>query len=278
MSTLPEITEALCKAVASGYAPHMRTYALQAAAKMGGERGDRVRAAFANEQQKALQYWTPVIETRSPWLPPKVLSEAAAWTAELAAADALAAAGERVLPLLLFGETRCGKSSLAASIARQMNLPAYRLSLASAVDSYMGGTTKLLDAALTEALSRPGLWLIDELDAVAGARTAGTEGAAAEGRRIVGALLARLDTLPAGLPLIATSNFGVAIDSAVLGRFRCVEWPCWDHIMIWQDEFFAAHGGERPASVHVSSYAQAVQLCRDQRVARILKANAEAAE
>lgn len=267
---LPEITQALCLAIARSETYRLKGLALQAAAKLGSPRGDRIRSAFEHIAEVGLKHWEQVTEHRPPYIPQAVLGKVAEWLVELDNADELVMAGERVLPLLLVGETRCGKTSLASVIAHQRGHAVYRLNLAQAVDSHLGQTAKCLEKAIAETGTRPGFWLIDEIDAVAFKRTGG-DAAAQERAHSVGSLLTRLDQLPPGLPLIATTNHRNTIDSAVLGRFNVIDWPRWKDLDADErDMFLTAQGGHGIPTQDVASYADAVKLARAKRVAAIL--------
>jgi AAA+ superfamily predicted ATPase len=188
---------------------------------------------------------------------------------ELQHAEALIAAGERVLPLLLVGETRCGKTSLLCSIANRLGLTVYRLSLATVVGGYVGDAANKLHAALDEArMSGPALWLIDEIDGVAMHRCRG-DGAAQERAHAVAAMLAEIESLPPGFMLAATSNTRDLIDDAVLARFSVVEFPKWTDLPNYDKQAFAVSHGSPNA--FAKSYAECVQYCRKARVAKILE-------
>lgn len=286
MASLPDITEALCRAVARRDLAHARVLATQAAAKMGGVRSGRIHrdlqsygemSAFVTLDGKAMRHWKQVVEPRRPWTPLNVTRSISGWLAEVAGAAALAEAGERVQPLLLAGETRCGKTSVLCAAAATAGLPVMRLSLADAVDSHLGESAKKMQSALKEATAcPPAIWLIDEIDGVA-FRRKGDSGAEQERAHAVGALLTELDTLPAGFPLVATTNLVESVDPAVIGRFTAVEFPAWDDLGdLGRDAFAASHGADN-AAAGARSYADVVKLAREQRVARILASQKESA-
>ncbi len=287
MSTLPAITEALCKAVAKRDYTHARALAFQAAAKMGGARGhginnylqhegDQPMPGFVAVNGGKIKHWNAVHEPREPWIPMAVKVAVEDWLAEVRDADALTEAGERVQPLLLVGETRCGKTSMLCALAARLGLPVMRLSLADVVDSHLGENARRIRDAVEEMKTcPPAVWLVDEIDAIALKREGGS-GAAQERAHAVGSLLTELDTLPARLPLAATSNLVDTIDSAVLGRFTVVEFPTWQKLSDADREAFAASHGAR--AVAGDSYAEVVKACRKRRVeAVIAKVSKEAA-
>ncbi len=218
----------------------------------------------------SFKHWTEVTEPRAPWTPPEVRCQLDAWWSEVQHASELAAAGERVLPLLLVGETRCGKTSSACALAAAAGLSVRRMLLSSAVGQFMGDTGRLIHDALLETFMGPAaLWLIDELDGVAMPR-GGADSAAKERAHGVAVLLAELEQLPPELPLVATSNTADYIDAAVRARFTVVAWPTWAELSVSDRRAFLRSHGHDGATADTASYAEAVQLARAGRVARIL--------
>lgn len=251
---------------AAAFAPDKAAPA-PAATKASGTLARATRPA----EKPPLTHWEEVSVPRFPYVPKAVQASIEQWIRELDAARELIEAGERVLPLLLDGESRCGKTSIANVIGRARNLRAYRMNLANAVSKYMGETAKTLDGALREATSRPGLWLIDEIDAVAFKRGTGTSAASIDLSHSVGALLTKIEQLPPDLALIGTTNHIAAIDPAVLGRFTCVKWPRWEQLAAEEKRgFLDAQEGHAVPEAEPTSYADAVKLARAERVEAIL--------
>lgn len=219
----------------------------------------------------SLQHWHDVSEPRSPWVPDRVRSQLDAWWLEVTNVAELVKHGERTYPLLLAGETRCGKTSSVCALAKAAGIPVYRLDLGSVVKSYMGETARVLSDAMNEmALGGFSIWLIDEIDGVAQQR--GGDGAPDKERaHAVATLLTRLEHLSPTAPLVATTNTVDLIDAAVLARFTVVSWPRWDDLGFSEMKaFIASHGGSRV--YEGSSYADAVQRARVERVERIIGA------
>ncbi len=291
MSTLPDITEALCLAIARREEPlRIKALCLQAAAKMSErtpERSSKIQRAFEwSEQQKpTVQTLSPLLsfnsvpskhwdlvrpETRSPWLPNSVKTQIERWSMEQANAEALLSAGEKVMPLLLVGETGCGKTSTALALAQSK--PLYRLSLARATDSRLGETGKLLEKAIHECHAQA-FWLVDEIDAIAVSRTGGSA-AAKDQNHSIGCLLTALDNMNPSISLIATSNVDDILDAAVCRRFTIIKWPSWDDLSIEEaTHFFVSHGGDK-SSLEIyfpSCYASAIKLAREQRISKLLQ-------
>lgn len=271
MSDLADIVEGLCIAVARGESARAHPLAQLAATKLGEPRASRIKKAFRRRPPPAsLKHWERVEEARKPFVPPFVWVEVEQWLRELDGAEALAQAGERVLPLLLSGETRCGKTSLASAIARKRRLPVYRLTLSQAVGSHIGESSKCIEAAFAEARHHAAVWLVDEIDAVAFERRHG-QGAEQERSHAIGAMLTLIEELPPTFALIGTTNHKASIDPAVLGRFHCVEWTPWQELeMDDRREFLDTHGAKDLWEQTPESYAHAVKLARTERVESLL--------
>jgi hypothetical protein len=276
MSTLPDLAEAMCKRVAARDIDGCRSLALQMAAKMGEPRGLRIQRAFGAQAAAPvvnLKHWSAVAEPRSPWTPESVRDGIDRWLDEAKFADALVSAGERVLPLLLSGETRCGKTSSLAAAAIKIGAPVYRVSIASVIGSHVGETAHMVKAALAEATKSAvrAVWLMDEIDAISSKRKGGS---AAEDERASGvaALLTEIESLPPGTLLCATTNTVELMDSAVVARFQVVEFPVWGDLAELDRLEFARSHGYAAACDGAGSYADVVKSARRARVDTILAA------
>lgn len=273
MSSLPDLAEALCRAVAS----HDQDYALrvceQIAAKLPEPRASRIRNAikFANPiTLSKVKHWAPVNERRSPWVPEGVRSDIKRWMAEISHATALIENGERPLPLLLTGETRCGKTSTLAVLAAEMGLPVMRFSIADGMGSHLGESAQSIRDAFKEVRAESKcVWLIDEMDAVASQRDDGKQACSREMNSAIGALLTEIEAVPPETLLVATSNLSKNIDAAVRARFAVVDFPRWEDMPADDRIAFAASHGGDVATVG-ASYAETVQACRRARVDAIL--------
>lgn len=271
--SLPAITEAMCKAVARRDFPFALTLANQAAAHMGGERGLRIRKelGYCAENQPALKHWQLVTENRCPWVPPDVDEEMRAWLHEAINAKALVEAGEKVMPIMLVGETRCGKTSSLCVAAIRMGIPVYRFAMAKAIGSFLGDCAKKIEEAFMEpVIVGSGLWLIDEIEGATPYRRGGS-GGEQERTSAVATILTELDNLPTGVLLAATSNTADLIDKAVLGRFRVVEFPSWEKLGDDERMAFAKSHGCR-VNPFGESYADVVKAARSERVRALIGA------
>lgn len=287
MTTFPDFAFQLSKLIVSGEGdfrhPRTRAIVLQAIAKFETEnkadKAAKLRALIDQAERNRMipipvnsRFWRNVEESRSPWTPDDVTAQVDKWLREMNAASVLAAAGERVRPLLLVGETRCGKTSSVCRIARDRDVPVYQMNLQTIVQSHMGETAGLLTQAFDEMARNVGcVWLLDEVDSVAAARGNGSP-LEKDMAHTVNVLLTLMDRAPAETKMVATTNRVDAIDSAVLGRFDVIEWPRWDGLSAESRRLFAAsHGAENSTADSEHSYASCVRRARDQRVARILE-------
>lgn len=218
-----------------------------------------------------LKHWAPAKDTRYPWAPSYVADQIREWMLETEYAEELAAAGEKVLPLLLVGETRCGKTSALCHVAKSFGLPAYRMQMASAMGSYMGETTKKVIAALEETVeTTAALWILDEVDGIFGQRGEAHDGATREMNTAMTSALTLIETLPPHVTLAATTNERGLIDKAMLARFTVVEFPPWKKLDMEERKAFARSHGHEDGFV-ADSYGMAVQNARRFRVARVIE-------
>lgn len=219
-----------------------------------------------------LAHWVAVKDARHPWARKETLDELRAWIREAENADKLTAAGERVMPLLLSGPTRCGKTSTLCWLADSyFGVPAFRASIGSMIGSLMGDTTKNFRDAIDEAVRGPqGLFIMDEVDGIFQQRISGRcDGATAELNSAIAAALAQIESLPQHLMLAATTNEPGNLDRAMLARFRHVCFPSWDELDKGERRAFAK-SHQLESAFDAGSYAEVVQRARAERVRKIL--------
>jgi SpoVK/Ycf46/Vps4 family AAA+-type ATPase len=120
--------------------------------------------------------------------------------------------------LLFTGPPGCGKTSTAGALAAELSMSAFRVSVPSLVESFMGNTAKHVRDAL-RALKSNVLLVLDELDAIGTARTSGTSGADREWNVVVSTLLTELDANIGDGIFIATTNRPELLDAALRRRF-----------------------------------------------------------
>ncbi len=141
--------------------------------------------------------------------------------AERRHADALAERG--LSPrrrLLLCGPPGTGKTMTAAALAGELGLDLYAVKLSGLISRYMGATGAKLANVFALMATNPGVYLFDEVDALASARDGGHD--VGEMRRVVNTLLQSLDDDASGNVIVATTNMPGLLDPAALRRFDAV--------------------------------------------------------
>lgn len=119
--------------------------------------------------------------------------------------------------VLFTGPSGVGKTLTAEYIASELSLPLITVNLASLISSLMGRTGQNLQDVLATAASQPCVVFFDEFDALAKDRSDSSD--VGEVRRLVNVILQQLDRWPAGGLLLAATNHGSLLDSAVQRRF-----------------------------------------------------------
>jgi SpoVK/Ycf46/Vps4 family AAA+-type ATPase len=119
--------------------------------------------------------------------------------------------------LLFVGPPGTGKSASADALATELSVPVARASLTSITSSFLGDTSRNLDAVVQFARSTPCLLLLDEVDVLGQDR--GRTDDHGELRRVAATLLQILEEEPGESVLVATSNHPLALDSALWRRF-----------------------------------------------------------
>jgi SpoVK/Ycf46/Vps4 family AAA+-type ATPase len=119
--------------------------------------------------------------------------------------------------LLFIGPPGTGKSAAAHSIAAALSLPIAVASLASLTSSYLGDTSRNLEAVMRFSEQTPCVLLFDEFDVVGQER--GQSGDHGEMRRVAAAVLQLLEEAKGESLIIATSNHPQLVDAAIWRRF-----------------------------------------------------------
>ena len=132
--------------------------------------------------------------------------------------DALAAKGLRPSrKLLLAGPPGTGKSMTAAAIAAELKLPLFTILLDGVITKYMGETAAKLRMVFDAMQSTRGVYLFDEVDALATRR--GAENDIGEARRMLNSFLQFLDEDGSSSVIIAATNHRGLLDQAIFRRF-----------------------------------------------------------
>jgi SpoVK/Ycf46/Vps4 family AAA+-type ATPase len=126
--------------------------------------------------------------------------------------------------LLLHGPPGCGKTMAAYALAGDLRLPLARVRLEVLFSKYLGETAATL-AELFEQIRRTrAVYLFDEFDALGKQR--GDDYDVGEVKRVVGTFLQLLDADSSESLIIAATNLGGSLDTALLRRFDDVlEFP-----------------------------------------------------
>lgn len=119
--------------------------------------------------------------------------------------------------LLFHGPPGCGKTFCASVVAGELGLPLMTVRVDGLFSRFLGATANHLRAIFAEMPRRPGVYLFDEFDALAKARTDGQD--VGEARRILTAFLQLVDADKSHSLLIAATNHVESLDKAVFRRF-----------------------------------------------------------
>lgn len=120
--------------------------------------------------------------------------------------------------LLFYGPPGCGKTSAAAYIANELQLPLVTTMLDSLVSSLLGNTSKNIKKIFNYANDKPCILFLDEFDAIAKARDDSNE--LGELKRVVNSLLQNIDKYTENNILIAATNHHKLLDNAIWRRFN----------------------------------------------------------
>lgn len=179
----------------------------------------------ADSRQKLLREQYPVVLDAPPVLPSEIEESLAVLINEQSHTQVLVEEGlAPTRSLLMTGPPGCGKTTTAAWVAQQLDLPLFTLDLATVMSSYLGKTGSNIRAVLNHAHQVPCVLLLDEFDAIAKRRDDDSD--VGELKRLVTVLLQAIDEWPVGSVLIAATNHGDLLDPAVWRRFDMViEFP-----------------------------------------------------
>ncbi len=132
--------------------------------------------------------------------------------------DRLYASGFRpIRRLLLLGPPGTGKTMTAAVLAGELSLPLFVVRLDGLINKFMGETASKLRLIFEAMTETSGVYLFDEVDALAGARNSGND--VGEIRRVLNSFLQFIEQEESDSVLIATSNLAELLDPALYRRF-----------------------------------------------------------
>ena len=122
--------------------------------------------------------------------------------------------------LLLVGPPGTGKTLSASVLAGELNLPLFMIRLETLITKFMGETAAKLRLIFDAVEETRGVYLFDEVDALAGDRASGND--VGEVRRILNSFLQFLDHDRSASILVAATNHPQLLDRAVFRRFDTV--------------------------------------------------------
>ena len=119
--------------------------------------------------------------------------------------------------LLLVGPPGTGKTMTARALAGELSLPLLAVRLDGLITKFMGETAAKLRLIFDAMVATTGIYLFDEVDALAGTRAATND--VGEIKRVLNSFLQFLEDDDSDSVLIATSNLSEALDRALFRRF-----------------------------------------------------------
>lgn len=119
--------------------------------------------------------------------------------------------------LLLLGPPGTGKTMTARVIAGELHLPLFSVRLDGLITKFMGETASKLRIVFDAVAQTPGVYLFDEVDALAGSRTQGND--VGEIRRVLNSFLQFMEEDHSDSVIAATSNLPEFLDRALFRRF-----------------------------------------------------------
>lgn len=135
--------------------------------------------------------------------------------------DILARHGLRPMRrLLLVGPPGTGKTSTARAIAGELGLPLFAIRLDTLITKFMGETAAKLRLVFDALAEARGVYLFDEVDALAGDRAAAND--VGEIRRVLNSFLQFLEEDESESIVVAATNHPRLLDNALFRRFDAV--------------------------------------------------------
>lgn len=122
--------------------------------------------------------------------------------------------------LLLVGPPGTGKTSTARMIAGELGLPLFAIRLDSIITKFMGETAAKLRLIFDALVETRGVYLFDEVDALAGDRSAPND--VGEIRRVLNSFLQFLEEDASDSLIVAATNHPGLLDKALFRRFDTV--------------------------------------------------------
>lgn len=122
--------------------------------------------------------------------------------------------------VLFAGPPGTGKTMSASALAGELKLPLYSVLLHGLISKFMGETASKLNAIFEAVRTQRGVYLFDEIDALAAARDGDND--VGEARRTLNSFLQFMDEDTGPSLIVATTNLPRILDRAMLRRFDLV--------------------------------------------------------
>ena len=122
--------------------------------------------------------------------------------------------------VLLAGPPGTGKTLSAGALAGELKFPLFTVLLHGLITKFMGETAQKLRLVFDSVRNTRGVYLFDEIDALAATR--GNPNDVGEARRILNSFLQFLDENIGPSIIVATTNLPEILDRAILRRFDLV--------------------------------------------------------
>ncbi|MDN5667801.1 MAG: ATP-binding protein [Renibacterium salmoninarum] len=122
--------------------------------------------------------------------------------------------------LLLIGPPGTGKTSTARVLAGELGLPLFAIRLDTIITKFMGETAAKLRLIFDALVETRGVYLFDEVDALAGDRAAAND--VGEIRRVLNSFLQFLEEDTSESVIVAATNHPQLLDNALYRRFDTV--------------------------------------------------------
>lgn len=119
--------------------------------------------------------------------------------------------------LLLIGPPGCGKTMTASALAGELKLPLFSVQLHGLITKFMGETAAKLHTIFEAMTLTPGVYFIDEFDAIGADR--GAKNDVGEIRRVLNSFLQFLEQDDSDSMILAATNYVALLDEALFRRF-----------------------------------------------------------
>ncbi|UZD69316.1 AAA family ATPase [Brucella sp. JSBI001] len=121
---------------------------------------------------------------------------------------------------LFAGPPGTGKTLSASALAGELKFPLFTVQLHGLISKFMGETAQKLHSVFDAIRTNRGVYLFDEIDALASSR--GNPNDVGEARRVLNSFLQFLDDDIGPSIIVATTNHAGLLDPAILRRFDLV--------------------------------------------------------